>query len=56
MTTTTESELAAAVRELREAMARQWADPQPCSWVQCVNRDRAVRWAREYVLQILQRG
>jgi hypothetical protein len=53
---TIESELAQAVRELRAALARQWADPQPCSWAQCVSRDSAVRSARAYLLQILQRS
>ena len=50
-----ESPLTEAVRILREAIAREWAEPLPCSRAQEIRRAQDVQFARDWVLHLLQR-
>jgi folate-binding Fe-S cluster repair protein YgfZ len=50
-----ESPLVEAVRELRAALDREWSDPAPCSRAQEIWRAQDVRFAREWVLHLMQR-
>jgi len=52
-----QSELAAAVQELREATANEWAEPLPCSGLQALNRARRVHFAQcDFLRQFSKRG
>lgn len=45
------SEFQEWVEELRAALAAEWAQPLPCSWLPAANRARRVTIARMAVLR-----